>query len=254
MQLPPWARPLSEEERPPYKRLWVRGRLLQWWLVAMIVLDVAMLAFSAIHYSLLNDALAGTIDEGALVASDSRMAALGVVLLISYGITVVLFLFWFHRAYKNLRALGIRKLGHKTPMAIFSWFIPIYTWFGPKAIANEIWRGSEPNPPSHPHAWTERHVPPLLHWWWALWLLNLVAGQVSWRIWRGADTLEAERTATIADFFTIPVEMVAAFLAVLVVRAITRREEDSAQALNRPPEPEGGPDVRAEPAPQAATV
>ena len=55
--------------------------------------------------------------------------------------TGVFFLFWFHRAYRNLPALGgDRRYG--TGWAIGSWFVPFLNAWRPKQIVNDIWRES----------------------------------------------------------------------------------------------------------------
>ena len=126
------------------KPLWIRARLLRWWLTATIVVDLVTIAFTAIHLSLVEHGIAGKANETALAESDSRLGVMWILAVVAYGVTVILWLFWYFRAYKNIRAFATEKPRYGTSMAVFSWFIPFFNLFGPKQITNEIWRESDP--------------------------------------------------------------------------------------------------------------
>lgn len=87
------------------------------------------------------------------------------LLLISAGV----FIAWFFQAYKNLRRLGVQNMRYGNGWAIGSWFVPILSLFRPKQIANDIWRGSERGTDVQA-GWKQVPVPPLVHWWWGLFL------------------------------------------------------------------------------------
>ena len=56
----------------------------------------------------------------------------------------IFFLWWFYRAYKNLKTLGI--LLKSTPrMVIVNFFIPIISFWKPYFAAMEIWKNSDPS-------------------------------------------------------------------------------------------------------------
>jgi len=88
-----------------------------------------------------------------------------VLLLIAAGV----FIAWFFQAYKNMRRLGVQGMRYGNGWAIGSWFVPILSLFRPKQIANDIWRGSEGGADVHA-GWHSVAVPPLVHWWWGLFL------------------------------------------------------------------------------------
>lgn len=81
------------------------------------------------------------------------------------------FIAWFHRAYKNLRSLGLQGMRYGTGWAIGAWFIPIFGLVRPKQIANDIWRGSEPGV-EVTSGWHRAGVPRIVHWWWALFVVQ----------------------------------------------------------------------------------
>ncbi|HEX5990137.1 MAG TPA: DUF4328 domain-containing protein [Solirubrobacterales bacterium] len=98
-----------------------------------------------------------------------------VLLFIAAGV----FIAWFFQAYKNMRRLGVQNMRYGNGWAIGSWFVPILSLFRPKQIANDIWRGSERGADVNA-GWHSVPVPALVHWWWALFLLQgalLWAGQ-----------------------------------------------------------------------------
>ena len=62
------------------------------------------------------------------------------LLLIAFYITsAVLFLNWFRRAYGNLRRAGVTYLRFSDSMAVWSWFIPVVSFYRPVQVMNEIW-------------------------------------------------------------------------------------------------------------------
>lgn len=110
-----------------------------------------------------------------------------------------------------------------------AWFVPILNWFRPKQIANDIWRGTDPQPPPRQD---EPPVAPLVHWWWAAWLVAGLLGNLSFRLIDDARTLDAERTAVAVDIAAGISYVVAGVLALRFVRAVTEREAARAAALH----------------------
>ena len=85
--------------------------------------------------------------------SDNMMgAAIGLVIFlvsllefIIYITTVVFFLMWLHRAYKNLRALNpANRLDHSPGLAVGSFFIPFANLYFPYRVVKEVWQKSWP--------------------------------------------------------------------------------------------------------------
>jgi hypothetical protein len=106
---------------------------------------------------------------------------LGIAGAVAQLVTVVvgglLFLAWFHRAYGNLRALGVTEPRYKRGWAIGAWFIPFANLVLPKQMANDLWRAGDPSMQPNDPGWQGRPVAPLLHWWWAFYLVGSVVRQ-----------------------------------------------------------------------------
>lgn len=81
-------------------------------------------------------------------------------------VTAVLIAAWTYRANHNARQLGAADM-HFTPMRAAGWyFVPIAWFWKPYQVMKEIWRASV-----DPSAWRGAPVPPLLRYWWVLWIV-----------------------------------------------------------------------------------
>jgi Domain of unknown function (DUF4328) len=213
--------------RPGYKPIVVRAHILRWWLAAGILVNGAVTVLSAFHLSVLDsDTFAGS---DSVVASDERLAIGGAALLATFAVSTILWLFWFHRAYRNVESFGSVPMRYGTGWAVGAWFVPILNLFRPKQIANDIWRGTEPE---QPQDGSEPRVAPLVHWWWATWLVANILGNLSFRLITDARTLDAERSAVAVDIAAGIAAVVAGVVALRFVRAVTEREAELAAAIH----------------------
>jgi hypothetical protein len=199
-----------------FKPLRIRALLASRWLSFNVMVLAVSLAFAVWHLTLLRD---DGSNFTAYAASYDRVAIATLVAVVVYLIGAVIFLFWFRRAYANLDSLGAR-MRHGPGWAVGSWFVPILNLFRPKQIANDIWRGSDPD---------DARIPMFVHLWWVFWLSSTVGGNAYGRM--AEDTIEQERSATIVLVVTNVAEILAGVLAILLVRRITRREEARAALL-----------------------
>jgi hypothetical protein len=195
-------------------------------LVAVIVVDLLAIGANWLEIDLLSRAIDGKpVSMSELDSSDNRQAVLGLLGLAVVIAAAVFFIRWFHAAYANLRALGREDLRFGTGWAIGAWFVPFLNLWRPKQIANDIWRGSNPNVPFQPAPWKETAVPTFLELWWGAWIIADV-GQIAMRVWFESETAEELRTAAYADIGFLVVDVVAAALAIVVVRQLTFRQDE----------------------------
>ncbi len=96
------------------------------------------------------------------------------------GITsIVYFMMWFYRMYRNLWALGNRHVQTTPGWAVGWWFIPVVNLIVPYQLTAEVWRGSLPTRDLELlHDLRCSRTPPLLPLWWALMLAPLAVGVV----------------------------------------------------------------------------
>jgi Domain of unknown function (DUF4328) len=203
-----------------------RGRVASAFLAIMLVGALLSLWADVQQVDLIGRVLDGgrtTLTE--INDSDDRVAWTAAVYTIGYIPAAIAFLFWYSRAYRNVIAFGFPNRWSPR-WAVAYWIIPILSLFRPKQVMNDIWRGSGPAGETDLRS---RPVSPLLHWWWAAWLLTTWVSQVAFRAsFEDGDFVsdpEDLRSQSIAYAISDVVDVVAGILAILVIRAVTARVE-----------------------------
>lgn len=196
-------------------------------LVAVTLLDVVAVWSDWDRYDLLGRIIGGgdyTIAEAS--ASDDRETAIGLLQLLALIVGAVFFIRWFLDAYRNVRPLGGER-DHTERWAGWAWFVPFLNLWRPKQIANEIWRASDPE---HPNEFPSSTTPVwgVLTLWWVFWLASNFASNVATRLAFKDDTAESLQNSTVAYLVGDSIDIVAAVLAIVVIRSITARQEERA--------------------------
>jgi hypothetical protein len=162
--------------------------------------------------------------------ADDISAGVGLGYTVVFLVSIITFLLWYSRAYRNTIALGLRDPRWGTRWAVWYWFIPIVALFRPKQVINDVWRASDPRlQRPAPAGWLDLPVSPLIHWWWAAWLLATVGDQIAVRATfanRDSPSLDDLHRETVAYVASDVVDVAAAILAILAIRALTRRLEE----------------------------
>jgi hypothetical protein len=172
------------------------------------------------------DTLLTTGDPTDINQSDDWFSLLALPSFVIGVAAIVVFLVWFSRAYKNLPPLGNRRLRFTPGWAVGSWFVPFLNLVRPKAIANDIWKGSDPElPPGPTEEWRDRPVAPLVHWWWGIYLASLFRFTVTFND-VGLDEQDAlyARLEAVYNLLTV----VAGVLAIGVIGRVTERQRERA--------------------------
>ncbi|MGW4158574.1 DUF4328 domain-containing protein [Streptomyces sp. NPDC004788] len=194
---------------------------------------VALLAVNIVF-----DVVLGLIDVHALAAgttSDLNPAMVGGLDLSPlYGVsslvflaTAVVFIVWFHRLRRNTEVWAPDTHSRGVGWAIGGWFIPIGTLWIPRGVATDIWRASRPDA----YAADGRGDFTLINFWWTFWIAGSLADQVSARLSRAADTADGYVTATQWSLAGDGLDVVAAVLAILVVRRLTSMQHAKATGM-----------------------
>lgn len=198
---------------------------------AVIVAALVSLWADALQLDLVNRAIGGervTLAEAQ--ASDDRVGITAIAYTVVTLLSAITFLLWYSRAYRNIIALGVRRPRYGTRWAVAYWFIPIVNLFRPKQVMNDIWRGSDPELPADANGWANRDVSPLLHWWWAVWLLSAFVSNIAIRASFDADPFapmpDEIRREAIAYVLADVVDVIAGVLAILVIRKLTARQQE----------------------------
>lgn len=153
---------------------------------------------------------------------------LAILEFVIYITTVVFFLMWIYRAYKNLRALNpANRLDNSPGWAVGSFFIPFANLFIPYRVVKEIWQKSWP---ADEALLSAPSPPTTFGLWWTFWLLASFAGNVTWRV--SFDPNVAESTKTMVSIGDSVLSILAAVFAYLVVDAIDKRQEETSRKEN----------------------
>ena len=164
--------------------------------------------------------------------ADDRVQLTGVLAVASYIVTGIVFVIWFQRCYKNSQALGASHLRFSSGWAAGAWFVPFLNLVRPKQIADDIWKSTDPAAPAQQgSSWMANSVPPLINAWWGFFIGGAVVGRIVATLSRNSDSLSELRTLDRVAAGAQIITVVAAILAVLVVRAMTTRGEQRAATL-----------------------
>lgn len=87
-------------------------------------------------------------------------------LLVAIVLAATLFVWWMARGYRNLPALGVRRLRIGPRWAVWSWFVPFVNLVVPKEAVDDLWRASDPNVAVYSPSWRASTVPFRIHLWW----------------------------------------------------------------------------------------
>ena len=161
---------------------------------------------------------------------------LGFIVFIS---TAGFFLAWIKRSYQNLSAFNVQALSTTPGWAVGYWFIPILSFYYPLRIVNEIYHGSRTNIGNEKARISDTSTPLIHGFWWALWLICGVGGNITFRISMSSENASMIEFAETLDLILLPVWMICGWLAYMIVKNITRFQDDAGSGLSGtgPPAP-----------------
>ena len=225
--------------RPPFDPLTWTSRLALAALALTLALDVVAVVSDISYHRLIEEVASGTdVSIAKAQAADDRQNTIGQVQLALFAATAVVFIVWFHRAYRNLGALGVLRLRWGTGWAVGAWFVPFLNLVRPKSIANDMWRGSDPDLAQEigdPNG----SVPWFHTLWWVAFLADGVFSRVAARLLADAESISEISSATTMLAVSDSFDIVACLLAIGVVSATTARHRRRAAVLGaRATEPE----------------
>jgi hypothetical protein len=185
-----------------------------------VVLGAQVLGYISefMQLRMLNSILAGNgWDMDAIDANDNRQLLLAVLGFVALIVSAVTFIMWFRRAYYNLSLLD-RTLSHTDGWAAGAWFVPILSLFRPFQIMREMFVHTNSVLRLNIEGFPINNRLTLLGWWWALWIISNIWGNISFRIARGAETFEALHFSTSFALWEAVISVPLAILAFMVIK------------------------------------
>lgn len=162
------------------------------------------------------------LSTNAVSAGATLLLFMGLLGLVVFLATDVVFLCWVYAANRNARALGARGMEFTPAWSVGWFFIPGLNLFRPYQVMKEICRASDPD--AGADNWRSAPVPGFFLLWWILWLLGNSLGHATLRLQLSSSQsipFAAIVVAAVGSF----VGMIAALLARAVVREIHGRQE-----------------------------
>jgi len=160
-----------------------------------------------------------TASESEIAANDTRQQMIGIGYLVVFIVTAIVFLKWIYRANLNARQFTSKEMDFTPGWSIGYYFIPVMNLYKPYQAMREIWQVSEAS-----EDWQNVKVSPILAWWWGLWIISNVIGQIIFRIPEGEsvqDFINAGYVSLFSSIIGIPL----CLLAIQLVRRITKKQE-----------------------------
>lgn len=220
------------------KQITVKGRVdlplapRAWPLIGGLALSVAIAAAAVWVGADVLDLLkrvheGGRVPYAEVEQLDHRLVAVGNAQLGVALLTAIAWLTWQSLAYRKELAIGIREARFPTRDAILWWFIPILQLIRPKAIMDDIWRGSDPGFRGHEPNFARRPVDFLLHLWWVVWVCSAIVDRYTLVKYHDQVTSyeQARNLIKLLMVANLGV-MLAGALAIIVVKRITERVEE----------------------------
>lgn len=180
-----------------------------------LVLDVAGVLSGLAPHTVFGRVAAGAT-HGPEAATNG--AVIDAVQLLAFIATGAVWLRWMHRAYHNLRLVGTKRSRFSAGWAVGYWFLPLINLVRPYQIVKELWQRSESL--NDRDSFNGLPAPTFLPWWWGMCLLSGVARLLA-TLTPPVSRLPTFMTATDARMLADAVGVVAAVLAIKVVREIT---------------------------------
>lgn len=163
------------------------------------------------------DFVAGTTTTTAsMSADDGYWGMVGLSYVVMFA-TAVVFIVWMYRYWGQLVAVKGTASRHGRGWTIGGWVVPVANLWIPKQMMDDYWRHTGTSAPRG----LKEPVSPLLHLWWAAWLVGAVLQQVS-----GA--MEPGDEGSWHAFYLVTVSsdaiwaVAAVLVAVIVGRLVTR--------------------------------
>jgi hypothetical protein len=219
----------------PFKSGHTLAQVVSVLLLVDIVVYLIAIALGFSHISLLSRILTGeqiTPDETA--ANQGTMQPLEMPQRLAQLITGVCFLVWIYRAHRNLPALGARNLGYSPGWAVGGFFVPLLNLVRPYQVVREIWKASSPEVGvSNDSSWQNVGTSPLLGIWWGTFIVMNILGQAVLWLSPPANTVEAFLPVAWLGVVSYVVGVIAAVLALFVVRELDTRQVERFSHLIR---------------------
>ncbi len=194
---------------------------------AAAVADVLSIA-AGVHARMLyaDEADGGRVDEVAWNHADNLYRSTGALQTLTFLATVVVFLVWLHRVRRNAEVFDPSAHTLRPGWAIGGWFVPIGNLWLPYRVVSGVWSASAPLDGLGHRSFVPRG---LLNAWWAALVADQLVSRGAGRLYADAETGDEIIRGLDLVAATDALDLVAAVLAILVVRRVTAMQSRRAE-------------------------
>ncbi|MEG3177334.1 DUF4328 domain-containing protein [Sphingomonas sp. RB3P16] len=194
-----------------------RQRLAEIAVLIWLVADFALASSGALVIA----GLGGTGEiwsQPALEAVDRTATGVGIAYTLAFIASAVFVSRWIYRASANAHTLS-DAMTISPGWSVGFLFVPVASLFKPFQALRETWQVSlsPENPDSVP-------VPAVMRWWWGLWVLASILGNISFRFSLNAKTISDLTLSAWFDIALLVIDVPMAVLLIVVMRRLTANQ------------------------------
>lgn len=188
---------------------------------AAAVADVLSIAAEIHSRMLLADGLDDgflAVDDHELTLADNMTGTAGVLQMLTFVATAVVFLVWLHRVRRNAEVFDPSAHSLRPGWAIGGWFVPVGNLWLPYRVMSGVWSASAPLDGLGHRSFVPRG---LLNAWWAALVVDQLVSRGVTRYYANAESGDEMVRGLDMLAATDALDLGAAVLAILVVRRVT---------------------------------
>jgi Domain of unknown function (DUF4328) len=141
-------------------------------------------------------------------------------------LTIIFFLIWLYKAFKNLSGLQCGYLEFSPGWAVGWWFIPFANLVKPYQIVGELWRQSDSDFDARTFLSNQIGTASIIGWWWGLFIGGNIVGRIS-----DAMIDAGSQYFPIALVLACILHGISAYLIIEIIRTVTDQQELRFQKL-----------------------
>ena len=192
------------------------------WIV--LVLEIVSFVSGYFQYDLLQTvANGGEISMERANANDSREQVIGIIFMIVYIISAIMFIQWFRRGYDNLHQ-KVKHLSHTEGWAAGSWFAPIINLYRPYQIMKELYQETKVLLTKEGLTVSENYSTNSLGLWWTLWIISGIIGQFIFRYSMRAETIDELTISTVSGMVANIIGIPLALITIKIIKDYSKVE------------------------------
>jgi len=191
----------------------------------MLWISLGVSILSLLSHLLQMNLLSGAYSQANAESNDARQQFIGFLYLATFIVTGIMFLKWIYRANSNCHGFGAQGMEFTPGWSIGWYFIPIATLWKPYQAMKEIWKVSK-----NPSNWQKVTDSTLLGWWWALWIISNIMGQIIFQMTMRVDTVSSLKDLTTASIISGIIDIPSYIVAVSLITAVFINQEKLVKA------------------------